>query len=139
MNNYFFRYEFLKTRIFSIIAVTFTACHEVSIEGSWVEPVPGMNNMFQGFKLEPGGEASSINMATFQYKTWKKEGDRLILIDKSMGNHQTISFSDTLIIERLSGHSLQLKKRRGYPFIFKDGTETDRKSDIGAGTFNYRS
>lgn len=93
-----------------IIAATFTACHEVSIEGSWVEPVPGMNNMFQGFKLEPGGEASSINMATLQYKTWKKEGDRLILIGKSMGNHQTISFSDTLIIERLSGHSLQLKK-----------------------------
>lgn len=93
-----------------MVVATFSACHEVSIEGSWVEPVSGMNSMFQGFKLESGGEASSINMATLQYKTWKKEGDRLILTGKSIGNHQTVSFSDTLIIESLSEDSLQLKK-----------------------------
>lgn len=78
------------------------ACNGASIEGAWVEPVPGMENMQQGFVLEPDGTASSINMATLQYESWKKEGDVLILAGKSIGNHQTIAFSDTLVIKDLS-------------------------------------
>ena len=77
------------------------ACNGASIEGAWVEPVPGMENMQQGFVLEPDGTASSINMATLQYESWKKEGDVLILAGKSIGNHQTIAFSDTLVIKDL--------------------------------------
>lgn len=50
------------------------ACNGASIEGAWVEPVPGMENMQQGFVLEPDGTASSINMATLQYESWKKRG-----------------------------------------------------------------
>lgn len=63
------------------------ACNGASIEGAWVEPVPGMENMQQGFVLEPDGTASSINMATLQYESWKKEGDLLIFAGKSIGNH----------------------------------------------------
>ena len=37
------------------------------LEGSWVEPIPGMTSGKQGFKLERGELASSINMATLTY------------------------------------------------------------------------
>lgn len=87
-----------------------TACNGASIEGAWVEPVPGMENMQQGFVLEPDGTASSINMATLQYESWKKKGDVLILFGKSIGNHQTIDFSDTLIIKDLSDNMLLLER-----------------------------
>lgn len=90
--------------------VAFTACDGNSIEGKWVEPVPGMENQTQGINLEKGGKASSINMATLQYDSWEKEGNKLILSGKSIGNHQTISFSDTLIIEKLTNKELTLKK-----------------------------
>ena len=47
--------------------VALTACNNASIEGSWVEPVPGMPGMQQGFVLDGDGSASSINMATLKY------------------------------------------------------------------------
>ena len=49
-------------------------------------------------------------MATLQYKSWTQEDNRLILSGESIGNHQTISFSDTLKIFKLSEDSLILKK-----------------------------
>ena len=48
--------------------VALTACNNASIEGSWVEPVPGMSGMQQGFVLDGDGSASSINMATLKYE-----------------------------------------------------------------------
>ena len=80
--------------------IAFTACEGNCIEGEWVEPVPGMENHVQGINIKKGGKASSINMATLQYASWKKEGNKLILSGKSIGNHETISFSDTLIYYR---------------------------------------
>lgn len=91
-------------------AVLLMACSGAGIEGSWVEPVPGMEHMLQGIKIESGGKASSINMATLQYETWENKGDKLILTGKSIGNHQTLSFTDTLIIEKLTRDSLVLSK-----------------------------
>lgn len=91
-------------------AVLLMACNGTRIEGSWVEPVPGMESMSQGIKIEAGGKASSINMATLQYETWKSEGNRLILTGKSIGNRQTLSFSDTLVVEKLTQDSLVLRK-----------------------------
>lgn len=93
-----------------MIVVTFTACDGNGIEGKWVEPVPGMENQTQGINLEKGGKASSINMATLQYESWEKKDNMLILSGKSIGNHETISFSDTLIIEKLTENELTLKK-----------------------------
>ena len=46
--------------------VALNACNNASIEGSWVEPVPGMPRMQQGFVLDGDGSASSINMATLK-------------------------------------------------------------------------
>lgn len=89
--------------------VALTACGGSSIEGEWVEPVPGMENQVQGLKLGKGGKASSINMATLQYEKWEKKGDKLILSGKSAGNHETISFTDTLTIEKLTERDMTLK------------------------------
>lgn len=91
-------------------AVAFTACSGNDIEGKWIEPVPGMENQMQGVNLEKGGKASSINMATLQYEKWEKEDNMLILSGKSIGNHETSSFTDTLTIEKLTKNELILKK-----------------------------
>lgn len=113
-----------------------TACEQgAKIEGSWVEPVPGMENMKQGFTLEENGKASSINMATLLYESWEKKGNSLILSGKSVGNHQTIAFTDTLVIEGLSADQLILKKgtqARTYTRIAKDSIETLSRSDAPA-------
>ena len=73
-------------------------------------PVPGISNLKQGFTLEANGSASSINMATLKYEKWKKEGNLLLLSGISIGNHQSISFTDTLTVEQLTQDSLILKK-----------------------------
>lgn len=69
-----------------------------------------MDGMVQGIELRAGGEASSINMATLQYEKWQQQGDRLILRGKSVGNGQTIDFTDTLQIDRLAQDSLILRQ-----------------------------
>lgn len=91
-------------------AMTVASCSKVNIEGSWVEPVPGMPDMQQGFTLESDGKATSINMATLQYQSWKQEGDLLILSGLSIGNGQTIPFSDTLVIEEVTPERLAVKR-----------------------------
>ena len=88
------------------IAIAFAACGGKGIEGEWVEPIPGMETQMQGVNLEKGGKASSINMATLQYEKWEKKGNMLILSGKSIGNHETISFTDTLTIEELTENKL---------------------------------
>lgn len=102
-------------RIFCALAVAaaFTACGGAKIEGTWVEPVPGMENMTQGIKIESDGKASSVNMATLQYESWEKEGNSLILTGKSIGNHQTLEFTDKYEIRELTGDKLVLKREDG--------------------------
>lgn len=102
----------MKLKLLSLIlvAAAMTSCGSgSSITGEWVEPVPGMEGVKQGFKLEDGGKASSINMATLRYQTWKQEGDLLILSGESIGNGQTIPFTDTLQIRRQTADSLVLQ------------------------------
>ncbi|MDE6366252.1 MAG: lipocalin family protein [Muribaculaceae bacterium] len=101
-----------KTLCGVMAAVTLTACENNGIEGTWVEPVPGMEEMVQGFCLEKGGKASSVNMATLQYETWSQSGDKLILTGKSIGNHTTIEFADTLVIEQMTDSTLTLVRDR---------------------------
>lgn len=94
-----------------ILAIaSLSACSGSAIEGEWVEPIPGMENQVQGVHLQKGGRASSINMATLQYEKWEKKGDKLILSGKSLGNGQTIPFSDTLTVEKLTDSELSLKR-----------------------------
>lgn len=99
----------LKTVSALVVFTAFTACNGSGIEGRWVEPVPGMEGQVQGISLEAGGKASSINMATLQFETWQRQGDRLILSGKSIGNGVTIPFTDTLVIDKLSDSEMLLK------------------------------
>ena len=89
-----------------MVAVLLTACNGASIEGAWVQPVPGMEQMSQGIRIKAGGKASSINMATLQYETWEKKGNQLVLTGNSIGNRQTLPFSDIWTIEKLTSDSL---------------------------------
>ncbi len=78
------------------------------IAGTWVEPNPIEEGQFQGMKLEPDGSASSVNMFTLVYRYWVLEGDKLILSGQSIGNKQTIDFTDTLKVLKLDDESLVL-------------------------------
>ena len=91
---------------------------QASLIGQWVEPVPGNESAFQGFSLESGGLASSVNMATLQYQTWRRDGNRLVLSGKSIGNHQTINFEDSYVIKKLTSRELILQKGNG-TFVFQ--------------------
>ncbi len=88
----------------------FAACSGNDLVGEWVEPIPGMENQIQGISLEKDGIASSINMSTLQYEKWERKGDMLILSGKSIGNHMTLSFADTLMIEKLTADELILRQ-----------------------------
>ena len=95
-----------------VLVGVFTACvgNKVDITGAWVEPIPGMTGE-QGIKIEEGGIASSINMATLVYESWKQEGDQLFLKGKSIGNGGTFEFTDTMKIQKLTVDSLILNNR----------------------------
>ena len=67
--------------------------YEKKIPGSWCEPIPGRAQDVQGIKFQKDGKASSINMATLQYKSWKINGKTLILEGESTGNRQTLHFT----------------------------------------------
>ena len=51
-------------------------------------------------QLNADGTASSVNMYTLVLESWKREGDKLILTGKSVGNGINIAFTDTLTIDR---------------------------------------
>lgn len=103
---------------FAVIAMAFTACGgqktSDSIIGSWVMPIEGQPGKIQGIKIEEGGNASSINMATLVYKHWEQQGDDLYLTVKSIGNGIEIEGVDTLKIEKLTADSLVLNSNYGY-------------------------
>ena len=74
----------------------------------------GGTGLRQGIKLEEGGDASSINMATLVYKYWEQQGDELYLTVKSIGNGMEIEGIDTLRIKKLTADSLILNSNYGY-------------------------
>lgn len=80
------------------------------LEGNWIEIMPANPQITQGITLRADGSAASIGMATLLYERWKAEGDQLILGGKSIGNGQTIDFSDTLNVVKITPDSLTLGK-----------------------------
>lgn len=75
--------------------------------GSWVKPIEGIGG-FEGIEIVRNGVATSINSATLLYETWRRDGNLVILTGKSIGNGQTIDFSDSLVIQKLDADSLVL-------------------------------
>lgn len=100
----------MKKLLFVCFGLILAACGKnADIEGKWVEPIPNMPGMKQGFDLEQGGKAKSIGMATLQYDSWKEKDGRLILSGKSIGNHQTIEFTEEYEIVSVDENKLVLK------------------------------
>ena len=100
----------MKKLLLVCFGLVLSACGEsANIEGKWVEPVPNMPGVKQGFSLEQGGVAESINMATLQYNAWRVDGNKLILSGESIGNHQVIEFTEEYEIVSVDDNTLVLK------------------------------
>lgn len=98
------------------LAITFGACDQKTqkatatadstqssdsaLVGSWTMPDPIDSTKTMGVKIEAGGKASSINMATLPYSSWKAINDSTIeLTGVSKGNGQNINTKDTFIVD----------------------------------------
>lgn len=104
----FYTGELIKGESIQTCPVTKMLITPISIVGSWIEPIPGMEGV-QGFKLAPDGVATSINMATLLYNSWTLDNGTLYLSGQSIGNGQTIDVNDVWTVETLSADSLILK------------------------------
>lgn len=82
----------------------------VPLTGSWIEITPNSQQFIQGMTLDKDGSANSIGMATLIYQNWVQTNKQLILYGKSIGNGQTISFSDTLNIVHQTNDTLILER-----------------------------
>ena len=72
-------------KLLSVLCVLFlSACGDTEIPGTWLQPIPGMEDKTQGFTLNDDGTAQSVNMATLQYTTWRRDGDILTLTDDAI-------------------------------------------------------
>lgn len=107
------------TKTFSLMAaiLTLSGCQtSVKIDrqdltGQWIEIMPANPKIRQGVILQDDGTAQSVGMATLQYDSWSlSDSQQLILNGKSIGNGQTLTFSDTLHIVSLNHDTLTLGK-----------------------------
>lgn len=94
-------------------AVLLAACGGPSLEGNWVQPVPGLEGQTQGISLQTGGAASSLNMATLLYESWSISGNTLTLTGTSVGNGQTIEFTQTYTFSMPDENTLILTGENG--------------------------
>lgn len=99
-----------------ISLMSLAACNQCpDITGRWHTPVNGMENMTQGFQLHPNGAAESINMATLVYKTWSRpDCDTLVMTGTSIGNGQTIEFTETYHVSMRDKNTMILTHENGY-------------------------
>ena len=49
-------------------------------------------------------------MATLKYETWSRKGDCLVLSGQSIGNGQTLQFTDTLRIVKVDSDNLVVER-----------------------------
>jgi hypothetical protein len=77
--------------------------------GSWIETMPGSECEFQGFTLHHDGTASSINMASVEYKRWTLSNGKLILTAISFGKECSIIEDQVYNIESVGSKRLLLK------------------------------
>ena len=70
--------------------------------GRWTMPDPINPESVMGVEIMVEGEAKSVNMATLVYASWELQGeaDKILLKGQSLGNGQTIDFTETGVIAR---------------------------------------
>ena len=97
---------------------------EEDLAGSWVEPIPGLDNdsadtgggenrtldKVQGFTLYEDGSAESINMQTLLVLKWRIENGYLILTEKSIGNGTSSTGEERYKIDAAGKKKLVLRK-----------------------------
>lgn len=109
-------------KLWLLLVFLITACNQQSqnpILGNWLEVMPVNRHIIQGITFNDNGSAQSIGMQTLQYESWKLENDKLTLSGKSMGNGQTIDFSETYDIIEISPETLKLGKFGMYQIEYK--------------------
>lgn len=112
------RKEFLFLSVSALLAASCSnnkaSFSEEQFLGKWHEVMPVNQHFVQGVDLQKGGQAESIGMATLKYDSWKLQqaggGCDIILTGESIGNGQTIRFSDTLRVISLQNDTLTLGK-----------------------------
>lgn len=80
--------------------------------GNWVEPNPIDGSNVQGISLKEGGIASSINMSTLMYKTWRMFNGKLLITSTNEGANDTEEL-DTFVIKSLGADSLLMTNANG--------------------------
>ena len=70
--------------------------------GRWTVPDPSIAAKVMGVELQTEGRAQSINMATLIYTGWELQGEagKILLKGQSIGNGQTIGFTETGVISK---------------------------------------
>ena len=85
-----------------------------AILGTWTEPIPGAVEGRQGIRFNEDGTAASVGMATLVFQRWSMPlTNTVVLGGESIGNGQTIAFSDTLTLTKLTADSLVLSHADG--------------------------
>lgn len=108
------QFSFLIFTIFLIVA-----CSSLTVEdkalfcGRWIEETAPNGPFVQGMALLPDGTATSIGMATLKYEKWTLKNGSLVLSGKSIGNGQTIDFSDQWQILEITPFTMKLKSTDG--------------------------
>lgn len=80
------------------------------IYGKWIEAIQPPTGITKGFILYDNGRAASINTVPLMYHAWRRSGNNLILIGKSIGSDYTIDFTETMRIQELRGDNLVLAR-----------------------------
>lgn len=109
-------------KLWLLLVFLITACNQQpqdQILGNWLEVMPVNRHIIQGITFNDNGSAQSIGMQTLQYESWKLENDKLTLSGKSIGNGQTIDFSETYDIIEISPETLKLGKFGMYQIEYK--------------------
>lgn len=106
-------------------------CDEQQLLGEWHEIMPVNKHIIQGVILEKNGKASSVGMATLKYNGWQLLNNckecRIVLSGESIGNGQTIQFTDTLNVISLNRDTLTLGKGDMYRIQYTKSLETNKQ------------
>lgn len=124
-----------KSMILAVAFCILASCHtatqrqENEFVGNWLEVMPANSQFVQGVTLNADGTASSIGMATLKYESWSQKDGKLVLAGKSIGNGQTIDFTDTLEIVELTADSMKLGKGGMYRIDYYKVAEIPRAKE----------
>ena len=112
------------TALSLMLGFGFTACNNVPITGTWVDPADE-NSVFgeTGFTLQEDGTVIPINTGYVEYTNWEKDGDLLIFKGNYTGTNPH-AFVDTMWIEALAEDSLVLKDSGNYSVTYQRKTDT---------------